>query len=342
MKPTQPKKQAAARPNRKPKKARSARRNGNNVPRVQLSPCARDYARSIVNPFTTPPTCIPSSPAIYSLKAKVFSRGVFSTSTTNGFGWIAVEPFAAPSNQPKYVAYTDGSYTLNTISTAGATVGVAYATSNSNFNTAAFGTTTATATFRIVSCGLRIRYAGTELNRGGSAIAFVDPTHSDNTGRGYADVLAELGAVRLPIDRQWKTIVYRPVLTKEYEYGHTLTDVRNSIFMLFIVQAPTLDSSVYEYEAYTNFEVNGVNVRGMTPTHIDPVGIAGVQTASVSSTSMLARTGDDVVHEKRFLNEVASYLSRATTTVSHVIQDVGTLYNAAKPAVELGAAVLGL
>ncbi len=180
---------------KKPKANNSRRRKANNNARVpshglHMAPCTRMYAKALVNPFAVQGLpCIPDNIVLPSYKFMTKARGVFSCGT-NGVGYILIDPFQMLVNNGSYVAdiggphiggaiyYTNKAYTLGAqrIQSGGTLdTGVAVANPGSLFAYSDFDTNSGTPSvanrqFRLVACGLRVNYIGSNLYNAGRLI----------------------------------------------------------------------------------------------------------------------------------------------------------------------------
>lgn len=297
---------------------------------IALSPCAREYAASLANPFTGPAACVPDYPSLLTRKVRTFSKGTLSTSSTTGFGYITMHPPNGVANDVPIVNYSTSAYTGTTaLVQTPAAAGTAFGFSNSEYTAALFSSGQVDfSRFRVVSAGLRIRYIGTELNRGGQVIGIMDPDHSsimiDNTtGKTQSQIEGLTESRRFPVDRDWKTVLYRPVddidnsmQTSEQSLwmvasGHDQFDPGFFYMTFYVIGASATTSLSYEWEAYANYEISGRNVRGKTPSHFDPTGFAAVHAATVQTDVLLPSSETPAQRVEKFTKHALSYLDTA-------------------------------
>lgn len=300
------------RPSSKPKSAQGPR----------LSKCAADYARCLANPFSGPLACVPSFPATSSLKSRVWIKGVFSTGTS-GIGFIAADPssmcvYNPPANAATF--FTLPGFAGTDMNFGSANVGFA----SSNAVNAAGNVSPSGVVYRVVSCGLRIRYIGTELNRGGIILGLHDLNHNSLYERDFASIDGEINSVRFRVDREWKTVLYKPVIDTDDNFASafptfTPSGNDNSFYMGFIVSSPTATiPESYEYEIYGVYEFQGRIIRGQTPSHFDPVGYAAAHSVSQSPTQMIPFSGPAEVHEQSFLQKTVGYLEDGISVAGRI------------------------
>lgn len=240
-----------------------------------------------------------------------------STGTT-GTGMIYCDPFNAIANDHTCVWYSTSAYTTNVFSAN--SFNAVSSSSNSEYVAGQVGTGPTQLSARVVSAGLRIRYIGTELNRGGQIVCFHDPTHSTLNQRSLASIDGEQESRRLPVTKDWTTVLYRPVDDVDNEFSSSLhltstVDV-GSFYIGVIVQSPGVQSD-YEFEFYVNFEVHGRNVRGKTPSHVDVTGHGAIVASVISSPVMVPNQINPAVRTKSFLEQVEGYAATAFTWLAH-------------------------
>lgn len=304
-------------------------------PVVVLSECTRNYAASLANPFTGPLGCVPIAPTVMSLKIRTWVKGNFATSSTGasptGFGFINADPYCAATYDTTSVVHSDASFQGTSIPNL-ATAGTSQHFSNSPYANISFAPTAAGIQYRIVSAGLRIRYTGTELQRGGTIAAFVDPTSNSTIGQDFSTVMAEVTSRKFPVNRSWTTILWRPVLIGDYAFQtDPASHFTNALFgpMCILVQSPSASlASEYEYEFACCYEMNGRFVRGQTSTPVDVNGQNAVASAALKAGGIMPHQSEAESHSRSFLTNVASevhkFSSYVTDSVTAVESIVGT------------------
>ncbi len=248
---------------------------------MQLSGATRDYVHAVNNPYEAKLCGIPTFPALPTYKARVFARGTAQTGTT-GVGFVAASPGQCFANDTTSVYYTDSTFAGTAFAFTG--TGINNAAVNSPYPASEIVTTAVTA--RVVGAGLRVRYGGTELNRGGFKICLVDPQHTTLGGRDAASLGAEPQTRRYPVNRTWTNLMYRPVNTAEisFQAGGALT----SAYMGALLVAPAGVELLYEWEFFAIVEFQGATAVGQSHTNVDPTGYAAAssvinQTNSIST-----------------------------------------------------------
>jgi hypothetical protein len=205
---------------------------------------------------------------------------------------------------------------------------------------------------RVVSWGLRIRYRGSELNRGGHVTLFEEPEHNDLTklnaaggGINETTALAFENAQQYPIpaDGSWLYVTGLPVFPWEFDYSDTSLGYDFSAttsggyppayLCAFLTSAVAAQN--FDFEVFMNLELIGGAVRGKTPSHFDAPGamiaIEGVRklapgppggSAGVSREGSAPRS-----RNKGFLDRLSEF---ALSTVSGVLEKVPVVGNVMK------------
>jgi hypothetical protein len=145
--------------------------------------------------------------------------------------------------------------------------------------------------FRLVSACLRVRYAGTELSRGGRCVALIAPDHAELTGLTASGLLANDSAVSCAVsDGEWTEVIYNgPVSPWEAEYIDGADTTFDDTWCMCIWVDSAAAAATFEVEAYANFEIVGSLARGKTATLTDPVGGALVSSA-ITNAQLTVRT----------------------------------------------------
>jgi hypothetical protein len=156
--------------------------------------------------------------------------------------------------------------------------------SNAPYSASQFGHDVGQLSFRIVAFGLRVRFVGTELNRGGSKVCLVDPTHNSTQGRTEANLLAEPQARKCPVTREWVNLHWQPITTDEY--GFQAATFGGAYMTVMLISPDPAISLPFEFELYGIYEYQGSIARAQTHTFADPTGFAAVQTVSAQMNSV--------------------------------------------------------
>lgn len=205
-------------PKRKSNRSRSSRKRTVVGAGLSISPCAAHYAMAIGAPFSAGAigACVPTFPARPSFK--VHSRMVGSMFVGNqGFGFLAIAPCVA--NNIAYAWSSLSSFSQTKVDITDLDVTTHVMAANPYANGAFLGSATAdNLSCRIVSVGVRIRYVGTELDRGGLIYGLVSPVHDNIQGLGLDKITPYRECIRRSVNREWSTIVITAIDMDECEY----------------------------------------------------------------------------------------------------------------------------
>lgn len=243
-----------------------------------LSDCAEKYVDSLLDPFTGPAdACIPLLPSFPSQKIRVFTRGNFASQTSNSLAWLSFVPRSTSDAIAGY--YSSATSTASGFANSGTGVS-SYSHSNSPFLDADLSGSSIQC--RLVSAGMRVRYAGTVLNAGGTVYALEEPAHKTILGKTNTDMMTYDRCLRLPIkaDGQWVTLCWAPMDADECEYGTTSAPTGITVPMMGIMAVVAASTSVsFDFECFSNWEIIGTKARGATMNKTDVTGTGLVQQA---------------------------------------------------------------
>lgn len=270
-----------------------------------LSPCARDYLSVLENPFSGKVACVPQFPSIPSRKVRYWAKGVAHTGTA-GVGFVALNPFVSwnevLADPARSVYYTGPTFAGTTTSYSLGTTGVSAASLNSEY------ISTSNYKYRLVAAGLRVRYAGTELNRGGRVFCLEEPDHATTSGFSMSSIgQYDTHRVFRP-DQQWKSVTHHPADEDEFDY-FTPTVAGNLHYLLIMMEAADAATTLaFEWEVDCIYELIGPVVRGLTPTPVDMVGLSAVQTFANTTNNRAPREGDRSTWVNYALNHAGQLL----------------------------------
>jgi len=329
-----------------------------------LGHCAQKYARSLADPFSGPPdACMPVTPACLSRKLRTFVRTQLVTSSTSGDGFVTMQPFIGndiinPTTAGAAAYYSTATYVggggagfpvLNN-----ATAGVNAVSSNSDYVSTSFGLGLQC---RLVSMGLRVRYSGTELNRGGRVILLEDPEHATLSGVNLATILANEKAKEHKIGMDWITLCSTgPTMPQEYDYipspTFPLTSTTPLHYLGAYIRSAALQQT-FDVELFWNWEVIGQNARGKTMSEADDAGV-GVVLGAIKSVNdnqldtrhplvAATKTGASPVDAAKALNGIVQRYAAKNTSgwFAKAVKGVSSFAHNAEHYIERGAQIAG-
>lgn len=195
--------------NKAPSNRRAQKKTQAPAPKFSLSHCATLYANAIANPFSAEEgVCIPSSTGIVRPSQKARSHGRFIAEVGASVGFAIFAPSLA--NDKWNVFYTRTNFTGTTADfILGTTPGVDASTLaslpyRSTDFTSGTSFTGGRVQGRIVSYGIRWRYIGTELNKGGRVYCLVHPDHDNLYGTQFSVMGNFKECITLPVSRSWQ------------------------------------------------------------------------------------------------------------------------------------------
>lgn len=239
---------------------------------LYISPLVEQYIKTVLSPFVEDAggATVPMSPSYPSEKQVATVKGTFSGAAA-GYAAITIDPAAMVANN-----VTCGYASLSTYATdafpgavgSGATACAALV-SNSALSSASIGATQNQV--RIVACGLRVRYIGTEMHRGGRVVGMIEPEHSSVVGYTMSDALAYSAVHSGPASFDWTEVVWTPINNTEVTY---VTTTSSALSMGFLISNVGLTGilPLYEYEAYCHYEFVGPDASPTSNFLVDPVG----------------------------------------------------------------------
>lgn len=272
---------------RRPRKRQNRARGRQNGLSAHLAPCTQHYAMALFDPFgsrfdnETP--CIPDASDVPSYKFSILTRGSFSTGT-QGLGYILVAPNANGSDST-IAAISSPTFAGSTTLASGAGV---TAVSPAQFP----WTSGAARAIRLVSMGVRIRYSGTELQRGGTIYAVSAASEDDALeNNSIINLAARNTCMTFPVKRRWTQAGYRVGATNAntsnhpgYMYHQGNYDLIASTAnakMVIAVQVPDITTSkTFDWEIIGYYEAvpyGGAGLPVVSRSHADTTGYSWVR-----------------------------------------------------------------
>lgn len=289
------------------------------------------YCHLLCDPFEAPSVGVPAFPSIRSEALRVFVKSTLSTGSGT-WGFVLVRPEAMIANDYDSVFYSDAFYASNVTATSG--TGVLATQSNSPYSAADFDGAAGSNKYRLVACGLRVKYVGTNLDRGGTMVGLTEPDHDTLNGHTKVQFQAYDNVSSLsPVADRWYTTRWFPVDAAEMAYQAPIpaAGVINAC-MAFLISAPSGSTyGVYDFEVVAHFEIVGPAARHKASRMVDPM----VQTVAAAASSY----PESVVSTEKLLRHSASYLDAATSFISSSANLIGT--SAAAAATLAGAGYVG-
>jgi len=242
-----------------------------------------------------------------SQKTCIFARGSFNTGTT-GYGIVAATP--QMFNDIASVFYSSATTVATSATTGGAMTNMASSVPNSPFASTTIGQNvsgTGLMSWRPVAQAIYVRYAGTELNRGGDMILFEEPSHGDLYQYSYNTALALDGAKRVSVSSDWQHVSWVPVNAQtgaldETAWSFSPTAPARRNIGIFINSAGA--SQPFDFEMFQWGEFVGSLARAPSISFNDPIGFQAI----VGASSMFQQL-DSVLGIEGFVRSVEAQLN---------------------------------
>jgi hypothetical protein len=289
-------------------------------PLMAISECSRYYYAALVCPFwwvdaacdskikgLKLPTedkeapCIPMTPNIKTRKFNSFARGSFGTNAA-GIAAISMAPrritnttvngWASNAVLVQSGIYAGGANFDSLLEDTSVLLspGVTGFPMNTDYSNSQLGIVSGRGIkYRVVGAGLRVRFSGKEVDRGGTLHCVVHPDHDSLGGLSFGSIGQYETYFRVPATRNWTTITHTPVFESDNNflpdymtnlglYTTYLSTETQFHYMGFMITDNV--GGAWEWEAIIHYEAIGATVRGLTPTPVDMPGVSAVLTAA--------------------------------------------------------------
>jgi len=273
-----------------------------------MAECTKTYLTALVNPWAVKsPPCVPDAITLPSYKAGYYVRGRF-TAGTLGDGFVTLDPYAMVAGNGDAVYYTGDAYPATGINYSAG--GVASVSSNSPYTAAQFQGA-GPMRFRLVACGLKARYMGSEFQRAGRMIEYRTPTNNSVPESQFSDLLANRETTSAINDRKFHYVIWRPALPSDLAYG-TLPDVPYQAQCVVLGVEGAQPGTSFEYDIMAHFEIIGDKTANLSVSHSDPHGMSLASSALATHQPALPpeEQGLTVAHA------VMQAATSGTTTIS--------------------------
>jgi len=300
-----------------------------------LDECEAIYLKAVLDPFDPSlrgRVCYPSFPSRDSVKYNTTWAGTV-TIGTNGLGFLMVDPTYA--NDVISVWYTGGSYAGTTSSAfSKSDAGVSNSTMSGPYASAlfqSFNSAGSSNEARVVTGGIRTKYTGTELNRGGLNAYLLDQSQDslvNNTTLGasfgltYSNKFPTLGD-------EWQHFVIPPFHEVDLEYNGSTnlfpwSQNRGTTANPFIgVVFNGTAGNTFWVELIFHCEVAGASVQlaAATPSHIGNQQL--IQSVMSASASAVYRPDSEKTSSIGILSRLRNI---ATNPLVKTAVNLGTAY----------------
>lgn len=279
--------------------------------------------------------CVPSFPSLKSRRHRYFSRGTFNVGNA-GNGQIMFCPrrlannYTTTSNTlPPLIVFSnpalDPGTTFTLLDSSGTLpAGFVGINTNSDYATADVGNQFVT--MRTVASGLRIRYAGADINRSGINNMVTVPGHQSLSGQTLAAISNYESYFRLPVEKKWAVLTYVPAVQAEYNYDTDISFglggengiIQDSHYMGIMITG-AFPGVLFEYETVHLMEVVGPFIRDLVPAESDiralemTTNALRPETQSQLNVDGVSRVLQNIIAGASGLTSIVSAVGRAAT-----------------------------
>lgn len=302
--------------------------------------CAAEFGSLVANPFTAQHNaCLPIYPNPPSYKMTTWVKGNALVGTA-GYGSVASIPEAGMTNDQACVYYTLANWPNATVSGSATVAGentVAYA--NSPYAYSQYGSADTKLQFRLVAHGLRVKYTGTELNRGGAIVGLAQPRGEDLSLSTMTELLsnAAVHTVTFDEDGSWLELTWAPD-----DADYKTTGAISAASLAFLWNG--ISGNSMAFEAYWHYEIIGVDAAiGATGSHPAPRQAMAVMDASASmpGVSTASMRVERVTSALRSTAEVTTAAAQAAAGVGTALVTLNNLRKYLYPVATTALALVG-
>lgn len=266
----------------------------------QLSPCSKEYLAVMADPFNPRivSPCVPDLFDFPSKKVRTLVRGTFFVGTS--VGYIAVSPLGSFTNDVVLATATSVGYAAPDIdvgygnlvnNTTPANTFLVFNSQNPINSNMMIGDNLG---YRLVGMGVRARYTGTELNRGGtmilSRVTREPPVAYNTAGYQFQTLLNNQTTSQYPVNRTWRTISWTPKESVEYDFSRgnstwfspaspAASYGSTSLFGpdMIIAVSGGVSGNSFDYEIIGYYEYTGQSLDNVSKSESDIVGLSAVR-----------------------------------------------------------------
>lgn len=274
---------------------------------AKLSDPACRYMAAMYDPRScTEEVAVPRL-ATDSEKFTSFIRGSVSTGTT-GYGYIAVNPWTLVASDVGSGSMSTSASVMSSTTTITATTNTTGpGFSNSPYVNATFASAATIMRYRLVAAALYIKYAGTELNRGGDLLLMEEPNHAGSSNYTYTSALGLDGVKRVEVLNSWQHVCHTVYSDTDTTFGSSTAGPWAANTLLVFLNSAGVAGQPFDYEIYCKFEVVGTSARGATSSYNDPIGYNAVVGAADQFSQL-----DSVIGLNGFTHAVENQLDNVS------------------------------
>lgn len=185
---------------------------------------------------------------------------------------------------------------------------------NAPFSSADLGEDTGQIQARTVAYGIRVRYVGTELQRGGTITTLEHPNHGSTFGLSLSDLQLFDNAETQQVDREWHSVTWQPISATELQYTITSQPIRSGssnngahVIAILLTGVPGV---IYEWEVAQHIEYTGTAARGKQPSATSAYFDTIVNAVSNLSSAQISKIVNQSGNVMRAANQIYQLYQR--------------------------------
>lgn len=288
---------------------------------VETAACTESFGYAQRNPFDafinkSAEVCMPDAIVLPTGKRRLMLKGTGSTGTT-GVGYVLGQPYNPTNNGSGTITTTAASVGTTATAFSGFTNYALSPFTNGSYAIGDIGLNSVE--YRICAFGIRVRFKGTQLNKGGTVYAYRSPSNSE-LWTVTPDALIPLSTCKsYDFGDEWVTVRWKIATPTDTDFASAIA---TTSALALIVVAATGDAQPFEYQAVTFFELVGSNVNSLTESHSDPVGFGAVQAVGArgsdsfkgkgpSKTSVVQQIGSVIKNSASHVKDVYHFGQKA-------------------------------
>jgi len=308
-----------------------------------LSKASTDYLKCLLNPADGPLVGVPDGSIVLTRKVRTWSRGSFTCAASGSTDACVMLNLNGLFSSTPYCVYA-GQPTVAQTMNQPAPGGLIATNSNAPYDNNFFSVK---GQARVAAATLRVRYVGTELNKGGTILGIQEPNHGSVVGMTTAGMLGYPSGKRVSINQmkngEWFELNYIPADVNDTYFVNSVTgsSVYASVyyndgvacswdiypFIGCYISNPVA-SAVFEFEAFGVVEYAGPLVSPKTVTIPDTQGFHSVLASLSQAVEHAGRTPETSasgsLSTPGFLNRVFNTANKLLTDATPRMVEMGS------------------
>lgn len=237
---------------------------------------------------------------------KMSVRGYIGMATgTNNYGFVGFSPTSFANDSTTSAApliFTISNYAGQDFDPQTSTPGVISANLTRNpYTSAQYASTTGPRT-RIVAAGIRIRYTGALIDRGGTVTVFRHPDNANMPTQSWTSLVGMSNSVSIGVTDKWTTLNWIPSKPADQAYGTP----DHKVCMGFFIQSAK-PGATFSVQTIVHYEHIGSTVL-TTPSHSDAQGMSAIRNSLPQFIEPIAEK-----YEKTVMQNINNYLLAGST-----------------------------